>query len=251
MIYNIDTIKTSAPSVFTTQPSPKLSNKYTFVPTLDILEKFDREGWKISSVKQVGKSLYSAHQIRLRNEEFPQVGDSLIEAVIKNSHNGLTALNVSAGLHRLVCSNGLTVPTSVFNSISLRHLSLNLDTIKEITETFANSLPAIHCSVKRMEETILTESQAMDMANKAAIIRWDKGSMPSNILGQLLNPMREEDKGMSAWKMFNVIQEKFVRGGTQYQTKSGKVSTNRKLEDFQKINKINTSLWELADSYCQ
>ena len=35
-----------------------------------------------------------------------KVGDTLVEAIVKNSHNGMATLNISAGLHRLVCANG-------------------------------------------------------------------------------------------------------------------------------------------------
>jgi hypothetical protein len=54
--------------------------------------------------KQVGKTAFGKHQVRLRNAELPQVGDSLLEAVITNSHNGSSTLQVGAGLFRLVCS---------------------------------------------------------------------------------------------------------------------------------------------------
>ena len=87
---SLETLKEFTPSVFATEPSPKMSNKYTFVPTIDILENFEREGWNVASARQVGKGLYAQHELRLRNGEMPNVGDSLIEAIIRNSHNGLS-----------------------------------------------------------------------------------------------------------------------------------------------------------------
>jgi hypothetical protein len=120
-----------------------MSQKYTFVPTVEILENFDREGWKVFSAKQNGMGDYSTHEIRLRNQEMPQVGDSLLEAVIRNSHNGMTSFSVSAGLHRLVCSNGLTVPTSVSDSIVVRHMSVDMSVVRQITDEFADRLPLI------------------------------------------------------------------------------------------------------------
>ena len=53
----IQEIQAVAPSVFATQPSSKMSNKYQFVPTFEIMENFQREGWNLSSVKQNGKGL--------------------------------------------------------------------------------------------------------------------------------------------------------------------------------------------------
>jgi protein involved in sex pheromone biosynthesis len=65
-----------------------------------------------------------------------------------------------------------------------------------------------------------------------------------------LRPERDGDVGNSVWKTFNVIQEKFVRGGMKYNSKKGRVVSMRELKNFYNINKVNTGLWELAESYC-
>jgi hypothetical protein len=247
---SIETLQEVAPSVFATSPSPKMSDKYTFVPTIEVIENFDREGWKVYSAKQVGKGNYAQHELRLRNGELPQVGDSLIEAVIRNSHNGISSFSVSSGLHRLVCSNGLTVPTSVADAISVRHMNFDLGMVREITDQFAERLPVIQRSVGKMESTFLSEGQLVDFVNKSAMIRWEKGSIPKFKLEDFLRPERDGDVGNSVWKTFNVIQEKFVRGGMKYNSKKGRVVSMRELKNFYNINKVNTGLWELAETYC-
>lgn len=244
-------IKQAAPSVFSTSPSPKLSNRYTFVPTFEILENFEREGWTVSSARQVGNGPYSKHEVRLRNRELPNVGDSLVEAIISNSHNGLSTFQISTGLFRLVCSNGLTVPTSVADTISIRHSNMDMGEIRRVTDQFAERMPIIQRSVSKMENTFLSDYQTIDLLNKASLLRWQQNSVPVTInMEELLVPEREADLGNSVWKTFNVIQEKFVRGGTQYKSKRGRSMTMKSLKDFQVINKINTGLWELAESYC-
>ena len=247
---SIETLKQNTPSVFATSPSPKMSQKYTFVPTIEIVENFDREGWKVYSAKQVGSGQYAQHELRLRNGGLPNVGDSLIEAVIRNSHNGLSAFSVSSGLHRLVCSNGLTVPTSVADSISVKHMKFDMGMVREITDQFAERLPVIQRSVGKMETTFLEEEKLVDFVNKSALIRWEKGSIPKIDIEDFLRPERDGDVGNSVWKTFNVIQEKFVRGGLKYQSKKGRFPSMKELKNFQNINKINTNLWELAESYC-
>lgn len=247
----LENLRNQVPSIFATQADPKMSSKYTFVPTVEILENFDREGWKVFSAKQLGRGQFSSHEIRLRNGALPQVGDSLLEAVIRNSHNGMSTFSVSSGLHRLVCSNGLTVPTSVADSIVVRHMSVDMGTVRQITDEFAERLPIIQNSVKKMESTFLNEERTIDMVKKATLIRWEKGSIPTSInIQDLIKPERDGDVGNSVWKTFNVIQEKFVRGGTQYRSNRGRLTTMKELKNFQNINKINTSLWELAESYC-
>jgi hypothetical protein len=247
---SLETLRESAPSVFATTASPKMSQKYTFVPTIEIVENFDREGWKVYSAKQVGRGEFSQHELRLRNGELPSVGDSLIEAVIKNSHNGLSTFSVSSGLHRLVCSNGLTVPTSIADSISVRHMRFDMGAVREITDQFAERLPLIQRSVGKMETTFLDEERLVDFVNKSALIRWEKGAVPKINVEDFLRPERDGDVGNSVWKTFNVIQEKFVRGGLQYKSNKGRLTSMKELKNFQNINKINTNLWELAESYC-
>jgi len=249
--YSIETLKQVTPSVFATGPSPKLTNRYTFVPTFEILENFEREGWQVYSAKQVGKNaVHGRHELRLRNGNLPMVGDTFLEAMIRNSHDGSTMFSVSAGLHRLVCSNGLTVPTSVSDTIRVRHMNFELGTVKMITDQFAEKLPTIEKSVNKMMSITMEDSKRVDFAKKATMIRWDKGSIPQISVENLLTPNRVEDEKNTVWNVFNVLQEKLVRGGTQYKTQKGRLTSMKYLKDFQNINKINTQLWELAESYC-
>ena len=248
---NFETLKTQAPAIFTTSPSPKMSNKYAFVPTMDILGNFQQEGWQVYSAKQTGRSQFATHEIRLRNGELPAVGDSLIEAVIRNSHNGLTTFSVSSGLHRLVCSNGLTVPTSLAEQFNIRHQNFDLGEVRRLTDSFASRLPIIQESLNKMENRELTMDEKVGFVKGAASIRWREGNMPSTMsIEEILNPMRDGDIGNSLWKVFNVVQEKMVRGGFEYRSGRGRLTTMRELKNISVVNNVNTKLWELAETYC-
>ena len=142
------------------------------------------------------------------------------------------------------------VPTSISDSIVVKHMKVDLSAVREITDQFAERLPIIQRSVSKMESTFLDESKLVDFVDRAAMIRWQKGSIPKIDIESFLHPEREGDVGNSVWKTFNVIQEKFIRGGMKYQSKKGRVMSMRELKNFHNINKINTNLWELAESYC-
>ena len=248
MLYTPEIIKSVAPSVFATSAPPKLTDKYTFVPTDMVLEFFDREGWEVSSVKQTGKGIHSLHQIKFRNGQLPKVGDTLVEAIIQNSHNGTSALSMSAGLFRLVCSNGLTVPTSVAEKFSVRHNHFTLDEVKGLADSFSKKLPQIEQSVGRMMSREMTEDEKIDFVRKSAGIRFnaEKTFSDMEILG-LLTPNRSEDEGNDLWRVFNTVQEKFIRGGVQVKNNRGKNAKMRKVENIMAQNKINTQLWTLAE----
>jgi hypothetical protein len=247
----LNDLKSTTPAVFATAPSPKMSDKYVFVPTMDIMENFEREGWELATARQVGKGLHSIHELRFRNGQLPKVGDTLVEAVIKNSHNGMATFSVSAGLHRLVCSNGLTVPTALSESFKLRHSRFDLDEVKRLTESFAGRLPKIEGSVNRMMERELSTDEKIDFLRQSAEIRFGKEKVLKDmeIVG-LLTPNRDEDQGDDMWKVFNVVQEKYVRGGVEMTTQRGRRSKLRGLQNIIAVNQVNTKLWELAESMC-
>ena len=245
----LNQLKLNVPSIFATSASPKMSDKYVFVPTIDILENFEREGWEIASAKQTGLGLHGVHEIRLRNGELPKVGDTLVEAIIRNSHNGMTTLGVSAGLHRLVCSNGLTVPTALADSFNVRHQRFDLDDVKQLTESFASKLPKIERSVIRMMEHEMTIDEKIDFVRKSAEIRFSKEKVLNDLeIVGLLTPNRVEDEGDNMWKVFNVVQEKFVRGCMNYLSSKGQRTKLKGLQNIIAVNRVNTKLWELAES---
>jgi hypothetical protein len=249
MIYTPELIKSTAPSVFATSPSPKMTGKYTFVPTEQVIEFFDLEGWQISSVKQTGKGIHSLHEVKFRNSKLPKVGDTLVEAVIRNSHNGTAAFSMGAGLFRLVCSNGLTVPTAVAEKFSMRHNQFQLDDVKQLADSFSKKLPMIEQSVGRMMGRELTTDEKIDFVRESAKIRFnsEKTLHDLEILG-LLTPNRKEDEGDDMWKVFNVIQEKFIRGGVKVINNRGKVTKMKSIDSIISQNNINTKLWELAET---
>jgi hypothetical protein len=202
MIYSPELIKSLAPAIFATSPSQKMSNKYTFVPTEQVLEFFEREGWEISSVRQTGNGNHSLHEIKFRNGQLPKVGDTLVEAIIKNSHNGTSAFTMGAGLHRLVCSNGLTVPTAVSENFRMRHNQFQLDDVKELAEQFSKKLPVIEQSVGRMMSREMTFDEKIDFVRKSSKIRFNDDRKFTDLeIIDILEPNRSEDEGDDLWRV--------------------------------------------------
>jgi hypothetical protein len=245
---NLEQLKSQVPSVFATQASPLVSNQYVFVPTMEILENFRNAGWDIASARQTGKTQYGIHEIRLRNGELPKVGDTLVEAIIRNSHNGMSTLSVSAGLFRLCCSNGLTVPTSTAESFKVKHQRFDLDDVKRLTESFASKLPKIEMSVNRMMEKELSTDEKIDFLRKSTEVRFGQNKVLTDLeMVGLLSPNRTEDEGDDLWRVLNVVQEKFVRGGVEMSSPKGRRTKLKGLQNIMALNKVNTRLWELAE----
>ena len=128
-----------APSIFTTTKSPKVSNKYSFIPTIQVLEDMHNLGWEVFNATQRKSrnsqdSLFTKHMVRLRNKNIDRIGDSIPEIVLENSHDGRNAFRLHAGLFRLVCSNGLVIADTTFEQIKIKHQWYNFDEIKNVTD---------------------------------------------------------------------------------------------------------------------
>jgi len=65
---------------------------------------------------------------------------------------------------------------------------------------------------------------------------------------QLLQPVRNEDKGKDLWSIFNVVQEKVIEGDFEYRA-AGKARKARKIKNFKQDIKVNSKLFKLALDY--
>jgi hypothetical protein len=123
-----------------------------------------------------------------------------------------------------------------------------LDDVKRLTESFAGKLPKIEGSVNRMMEREMTTDEKIDFVRKSAEIRFSKEKVLNDLeIVGLLTPNRVEDEGDDMWKVFNVVQEKFVRGGVEYSSPKGRRTKLRGLQNIMAVNQVNTKLWELAE----
>tara|TARA_R110002020_G_scaffold14256_8_gene50610 strand:- start:1201 stop:1968 length:768 start_codon:yes stop_codon:yes gene_type:complete len=245
-------IQEIAPSIFTTQPSEKVSDKYSFIPTVQVLEDMNKLGWDPYQVSQRkgrnGSHPYSKHMIRLRNNNLGMIGDSLPELVLTNSHDGRNAFNLHAGVFRLVCANGLVIADQMFASQRIKHQWYDMDYVREITNEVVEKIPAITSALQSFNEVELTEAQRYALAKKSIKVRWTKGNDYIDVKN-ILQPNREEDLGNSLWNTFNVVQEKLLKGGLVYQLPQGRQQTVRALTNIDEQVRVNKGLWELAETY--
>ena len=246
-----DEIKRDAPSVFTEEPSNKVSKKYTFIPTLQMVEDMSRQGWlpyKAEQRKSKADMLHTKHMLRFRNDGIAKINEVIPEIVMTNSHDCRNAFSLHAGLFRLVCSNGLVVADQTFGQIKIKHQWYDLDQVKEVTDEVVESIPGIVGKVSKFEDRKLTPEEKIIFAKKAILTRWKDGNSVLS-MEDILNPWREEDRGNSLWIVLNVVQEKLIRGGLSYTLRNGRNQTSRQLTNIDRQVDVNKRLWELAEEY--
>ena len=243
MSISLDSLRQRVPAIFTKTPSPKVSNRYSFADSEYYLQKFIDADWFIHSARQVSKSEYAPHQVILRNKDIATVGDLLPQLIFTNSHNGIKKMTIDTGIYRLVCSNGLVVPTSITQSLSIKHIDLGDSTTDTIVNSFYEKIPIIMNNIDRMRNKILTDDEIDNFTYNALQIRFIN-AVGINI-NDVVKPSRIEDYSDDLWTVFNVVQEKIIRGGIQLPSKRH----SRPINNFVNDNNINTKLWQLAEQY--
>lgn len=221
-----------------------MSEKYVTINTDKLIHELTKRGFIMRNMMR-RKSDGSRHVVRMRSQTAHTVkGETLYpEIEIHNSYNGKCAFKVQMGIFRLVCSNGLTVLATEYGSATfkIRHMGSEAQIAEQITVEFADNLPALWAVQERLFTTILTDEQKVDLAMKAARLRWNQNFTPEQA-SALLKAARPEDDGNSAWQVFNVLQEHVTQGGIQLE---GLKRMPKAVKDARKNPVLNDSLFTM------
>jgi len=242
-----------APSVFTTKKSTKVSTKYSFIPTINVIKDMRKLGWDVFNATQqksrnVNDSAHTKHMVRLRNSNIGLINDSVPEIVLTNSHDGRNAFKLHAGIFRMVCSNGMVIADTTIDNIRIKHQWYDFEDIKVITDAMVKKVPEMIKKMNSLNNVILSDDEQLEFAEKAILTRWPKGNESVNI-EDLLSPIRKADRGDDLWKIFNVIQEKLVKGGLVFNNKKEKMQKIRPVTNIDRQVTMNKDLWELTEAY--
>ena len=257
-------LKEQCPSIFTTTPASHLSLKYSFVPTIQVIEDVKKLGWTPTEATQV-KSRKSKtkgkgkHMITFEHEDFKTEDNEKIQMLLINSHDGTSNFQLEIGVFRLVCSNGLVIKDSDMGAVKVRHLGYSFKDITAAVNELVSNIPNVFIKMNKMKETELTESQMAELALKSACVRFDleyeKESENLNKMleiDDLLGVDRREDKGNGLYEVFNRVQEKLINGGFNYlNDRTGKYRKARPIKGFQQNTRVNQELWEVAESFIE
>lgn len=264
----LEQIKAVAPAAFATDPSPKASDRYSFVSTVELLNSFEKLGWMPHSTKQFGKGndLYSRHLVRLNNEELgflPLHGDNVKpQIIIDNSHDRTSNVMAHMGLFRLVCTNGLVVAMpGMYSTIKLRHIGVDFSELKQLSEVIASQFVTVGEHVVEMQEYILNQDEKEEFVMKAVAYRdpaayinedgtinFAKVTSKVNPIA-ILDPIRGEDRKDDLWTVFNLAQERMIKGLFEKNNDGGRKCTPRGITNAGRSIEFNKILWSIAEEF--
>ena len=249
-------IREVAPTVFAEKPADNVSKHYTHIPTAQVLEDMKKLGWGVVDAQQVkarkaSTKGFQKHLVTFRNPDVVingEDGDTVFpQVLLTNSHDGKNAFTFTAGLFRLVCSNGLVIATETFSDVKMRHMGYTFEDLQVQIKNMVEQLPLTVESMNKMKAVELNVKQMKALAEKSLTTRFTKDQLKvANInLDELINPVRNEDKGNDLWSVFNVIQEKIITGDFSYLS-GAKSRKAREVKNFKQDMDINKKLFAFA-----
>lgn len=255
------------PYAFAEAPTnPGVSEKYIQANTETVINDMEKLGWYPVEAKQCrhkkgSSGIRSFHILAFQNENVRILNsDGSVEAyvriILQNSHDGFNSFRFMMGCYRMVCSNGCILSDAEFADFSIRHINYSFDGLRAIVAKVIDSVPATIEKMNAMNTTILTDEQKREMAVETYKIRKgltaeDKVNVDDQTVEDLLTPMRTEDEGNSLWNVFNVLQEKMIKGCFSANGKNNKRRKQRAITSVKKDIDYNQKLWEYSMNFLQ
>ena len=253
----LDAIRTTAPSVFATEPWERMSTKYRFFPTSEIVVGLMRHGFlpvraQQSKSRIPGKQDYTRHMLRFRQAHMldSATQTEVPEIVLLNSHDGTATYQISLGLYRVVCTNGLVVKSVGIEEIRVRHSGrANLiDDVIEASYTVIGQAPKVLEQVETWKHLQLSPPEQEILAEAAVEVRETALTIPAR---EVLRARRWDDGRADGprdtWTTMNVVQENLTRGGMRGQNEQGQRRRVRGVTSVDGDTKLNRALWTLTE----
>lgn len=260
---NENQMRAAAPSIFAEGKHASRSERYTYIPTIDVLRGLRKEGFEPFMVAQgasrvEGKEEFTKHMIRMRHhrDRSGQVRTrpEANEIILINSHDGASSYQMLAGMFRFVCCNGLVVG-EVVDDIRIPHKGSIQGEVIDGAFRVLDEFEAVEEHTDAMKALQLAPSEEVAFATAALALRFGErgveetgGHRPAPVTAeQLIEARRLEDIGHSLWTIFQRVQENVIRGGQPGRSAQGRRLQTRPVGSIDRGVSLNRALWMLAE----
>ena len=257
-----DQIRRVAPSVFAEAAHNSRSERFSVIPTSQIVTGLRKEGFNVVQVSQAktrdsDRRDFTKHMLRLRRSDARpdrKVGDVFPEVVLVNANDGSSSYVLSAGLFRLICLNGMTVSEREAASVRVTHMG---DVLGKVIEGSFTVLDESQRAIEHARDWAgidLNHRETTAFTEAARVLRFAdaEGHVSTPITAEQLNHAhRRDDVGTSLWATFNRVQENVIHGGLTGIDRSNpgharRVHT-RPINGIDQDQRLNRALWTLAE----
>ncbi len=249
-----DLMRRYVPSVFAEGAHESRSKRYTYLPTIEIVNGLAKEGfhatYAIEATTRVeGKEGFTKHMLRFRHARDFERSDAkeANEIILINSHDGSSAYQMLGGCFRFVCANGLVVGDKL-GEVRVRHSGNVQHEIVAGAMGMMDRFEVIDVSRERMQALQLSSGEQTAFARAALAVRYDDPEKPAPIEPeQVLQARRWDDRGADLWSTFNRVQENLTQGGIRGRNANNRRTSTRQINGIDQNVGINRALWTLAE----
>ena len=245
-----------APSVTALAPHDRVSERYTHIPTIKVIDGLREAGFfpfevRQTLVRDITRREHTKHLVRLRHHSTVDVTSKgeVGEIVLLNSHDGSSSYQLLSGFFRFVCSNGL-IAGDITNDVRVRHSGNVVDNVIEGATRILSDLEVAQSRVGDYKSLSLTSDEQTLFANAALGLRWEPDATPVTA-DSVLTPSRWADRGNDLWTTLNVVQENLIKGGVAGRARTGRRLTTKAVSGVSENVRLNQSLWALADGFAK
>ncbi len=254
-----DQMRAAAPSIFAAGKHVSRSDRYTYIPTIEVLRGLRREGFEPFMVAQgasrvEGKTEFTKHMIRMRHANQVQARSEANEIILINSHDGASSYQFLVGAFRFVCHNGLVVG-NVIEDLRIPHKGNVEGEVIEGAIRVLGQFEIVDEHIDAMKALPLDRGEELAFASAALALRFGERtdevtgiSVPAPITAeQLTQARRIEDMGSSLWDSLQRVQENVLRGGQSGRSVQGRRMQTRPVGSIDRGVTLNRALWMLAE----
>jgi len=245
-----DELMVHVPSVFGTDKHESRSDRYTYIPTITVLDSLKQEGFQPffacqTRVRDHSKREHTKHMLRLRREG-QITGKQVSEIILLNSHDGSSSYQMLPGLFRFVCQNGL-VCGETFGEVRVPHKGNVVEKVIEGAYEVLGLFDRVEEKRDVMQSLLLPPPVQQAFAKAALTYRFGEEYQPVTE-SQILSPRRWQDESHDLWTIYQRIQENLIKGGLAGRTTKGKRAHTRAVKGIDGDVKLNRALWVMAES---
>ena len=239
-----------APSVMADSAHHSRAERYSFIPTIQVIDGLRAEGFEPYEVRQtkvrnLDKVEHTKHMVRLRHINAITSAEEVPEIILLNSHDGSSSYQLMAGVFRFVCSNGL-IAGDITENVRVRHTGNVVDNVIEGATRILHETEEVVARIGEYKGINLTLDESLLFAEAARQVRW--GDDKPVEARALLTPHRYADRKTDLWTTFNNVQENLLKGGVAGRSATGRRTSTRAVGGVSENVKLNKALWTLADS---
>lgn len=241
------------PSVFSEDKHDSRSDKYTYIPTITLLDNLRREGFQPFFASQTRprdeeRRGHTKHMLRLRREGQIEM-DEVPEIILLNSHDGSSSYQMIPGMFRFVCANGM-VCGQTFGEIRVPHKGDIAGQVIEGAYEVLGIFDRVEESCEEMKSIDLKPEEQRILAETALNWKYDSKGEGKHIPltpEDVLHVRRRADQSSDLWTTYQRVQENMSKGGLWAKSEKGRYSRTRAVTGIDGDVKLNRALWEMAE----